>query len=197
MTTFLGYDMVTPVSVTSNQPHFNTTTLNLKQQSVVSPSHRWEMAFQLGPSTDGRLQGTVMSHRTVNGYHTAFEVNIPQHHGLDVEADPVPVLSTAANATTVRASFPPGLTIPAGWYVRFSNHSKVYLVTESVTNSTTGNLVRDVNIFPALQTAVVTNNTMQVQDVTMRCKYSPESPIGYTYTAGLATNAQVGVVEDV
>ena len=198
MASFLGYQYVTPVSVNSNQPHFTTDTLNLKRTSAVSTAQRWEMEVQLGPDSTGTLQAALQAHRTVNGFHTAFDIPIYQHHGLvasrGVQSIDVNV-ATPVNSNTVEVMSQAPVTIPAGYYIKFSNHSKVYLVTETFTlNDPTP---ANISIFPRLREAVTTTDTLETDGIMMRAKYDVSDLIGYTYTRGIVTRATVSVVEDV
>lgn len=197
MAQFLGYPYATPVTVNSNQPHFTTDTLNLSRTSAVSTAQRWEMQVQLGPDSTGRLQADLQAHRTVNGFHTAFDIPIYQHHGLVASAaQPITVQATAnLNSDTVMVLSQNTFTIPAGYYIRFSNHSKVYLVTQTLEG--VANVAQTLNIFPRLRSALTTSDTVDITDINLRAKYDVVDLIGYTYTRGIVTRATVSVVEDV
>ena len=197
MASFLGYQYVTPLTVNSNQPNFTSDTLNLSRTSVVSTAQRWEMQVTLGPDSTGRLQADLQAHRTVNGFHTAFDIPIYQHHGLAVNAPQQINVQAAAllNSNTVMVRSTNDFSIPAGYYIRFSDHGKVYLVTQTL-NGTAGT-TETLNIFPRLRSALTTSDHVQHSDINLRAKYDVTDVIGYTYTRGIVTRATVSVVEDV
>ena len=117
-----------------------------------------------------------------------FSIYTPQNYGV--------VLSKTSNSTptvtqtTVGSSFV-NVTlntntgfIPKGTFIKFSNHSKVYMTTTNLTNSPGGSTI---GIYPPLRTALTASPvcTFTSNDVVMTCLYDLDVMQGMTFVDGI------------
>jgi len=125
----------------------------------------------------------LFTHLVVNGYATAFDIMMPQNYGavLKRTSSGVATASASAGAASVTVSSNSGL-IPKGTFIKFANHSKVYMTTADLTG--TGS----VGIYPTLR-ATISSATMTCRDdVKMSCVYDLDTISGMAYTDGILMN---------
>lgn len=200
MASFLGFDYVTPVTVRSNQPELVTDTLSLHRVTSRTGVQRWEMDVNLMQDSSGAssLINTVQVHREVNGGHTSFDIPIAQPLGavptstMDVEV--VGAHTVGDNTITVAslASF----SIPAGVFIKFGNHTKVYRVTQALLAPAPSTNVT-LNIFPAIVNELTDATDVELSDINLRAYYNNDNGglVSYTTTGGIINTAAVSVVE--
>jgi hypothetical protein len=170
---------VAPLSITSNQPVSVSDTLSLKRQINRRSAQRWEISSNLEPlSYDAN---TLFANLISKGLYNTVTVLVPQNFGAKFKKTATASITAigAANSTQVTIS---GLTsgiIPTGTFVKFANHSKIYLTTSDTTNAGT------MNIFPALRLAVSGTSVTYQDDVIMNCLYDTDTTIGMSYSDGI------------
>ena len=143
--TFLGYNFVSPVTVSSNQPNRKSTTLNLDAVGVRTPAQRWVAAFDVIDPYGTRGLGQMLQWLVDSkGELETFDFNWPQPlNTSDVDITTAARAIAGATSLTLTASTTrPGLSR----LVKFSGHSKVYRLGP-ITNNV-------VEIYPALTDAV-------------------------------------------
>jgi len=196
MPKFLNFDYVTPVTIKNNEPKFVTDTLSLRRQTVRTGVQRWELTVGFKGGKSDNLLGALQAHYMRLG-DTAFNFAMPQPFMIDTLDTDVyePTTGTAdgtAGSTTVTLSSA-GI-YPVGWFVKFSNHNKVYMVTES--NGIT------LKIAPALVTTMVSANVISNQatdendssGVRVRVQHEITNE-SVTYSEGVLQNANWTFIE--
>jgi hypothetical protein len=168
---------VAPVSVRSNQPVFASDTLSLKRYVSKRPAQRWEIETRLEPLSHSAED--LFVDLISKGYSSPTTVTTPQNYGASRKL-------TGSNSPTATGAVGASLIsvtntgfIPKGTYIRFSNHSKVYLTLANRDNSGT------VSIFPALRAAVSNTTFLCKDDVIMTCFYDLDTIIGMSYVDGI------------
>ncbi|MDB4575352.1 hypothetical protein N9112_00150 [bacterium] len=180
---------VTPLSVVSNQPVSVSDTLSLKRKVAARSAQRWEISSRLFPlSTDAN---ELFTHSVVHGHHTPFDIIVPQNGGVVASrkgsSSPTAVGTIGASEVILTGSYN---TIPAGTFIKFQGHSKVYMVTQESKLSTS------LKIFPKLIAGVSTETFDWKDDVTMRCIYDTSTVTGMSYIDGvLMDNGVISMVE--
>jgi hypothetical protein len=212
MAKFLGLDYITPIKIASEERVSITETLSLKRQSISNDTHRWALGITLAPSnnkggTAADAHGAKLSvHKTLNGIHKSFTLPMPQHLGLSYSPsnlnDRNAGSATSAGAVDTDSTFgrhgilnlTPNVSgsIPAGWFIGFENHSKVYQVIEEVT-LTNGNSVV-AKIHPPL-VSNISQSTNLITDPDITVFYAQDSDESVTYTSGIMVQASISVVE--
>jgi hypothetical protein len=154
---FEGSPIVAPLTIESYEPVFSADTVNLKQQRASQGAQRWELSFQI--QTKDIEEDYFVG--IVTGISQAKTMVMPQLLSVDkkVTATNLGVPnSTSAGQLSVLINFDQaGGFIPKGSFIKFSNHSKIYMVTNNVTTATSA---VSVGIYPQLRTAVTTSHTV-------------------------------------
>jgi len=169
----------------SNRPIFASDTLSLKRKVSGRGAQRWEIEAGLEPlTTDANL---LFVNLVTKGESETVTVRVPQNYGVIHKrtSTSTPTAVGLKGATQVAVTNNSGL-IPAGTFIRFASHSKIYMTTGDLRNS--GNL----GVFPPLRRSV--NDTFAHRDdVVMPCLYDTDTAKGMKYTDGILMD--VGTVK--
>lgn len=171
-------EFVVPLTFRSNKPVFITDTLSLKRSRKARTAHRWELETRVMPMQGGaeNLMVSLISADSMD----PISVIVPQNTGVTKRRTSVatPSATGALGASQVTVANNAGL-IPKGSFIRFSNHSKIYMTK----NDITGNGL--VNIFPTLRMAVNATTFNFREDVIMPCYYDTDVVKGMVYEDGI------------
>jgi hypothetical protein len=177
---------VTPLTVKNNTPVSISDALSLGRNVTRRVAQRWEIETKLEPLYAEANE--LFSNLVLNGHHTPVTVIMPQNIGVIVNqtsnVNPGAVGLKGASLVTISSNT--GL-IPKGTFIKFSNHSKVYMTTTSLEGN--GNL----GIYPELRTAVSGASVTHRDDVIMTCYYDTDTVSGMTFDDGLLMD--VGTVK--
>jgi len=178
---------VAPMSIISNTPVFGQDSISLKRYvSRRGKAQRWEIITNLMPSNDN---ADFLIHSVTNNASKVFEILMPQVklQNLTTYTGSVFVTSnTGTGATTIPVTFATGTgKIAKGEFIQFSNHDKVYLVTEDRINS--GNL----SIFPELRSHVNDTTLVKYRNngvVLFKGYYEMDTTFGIQFTDGVLSD---------
>lgn len=189
-----GAEILAPLTITSNEPMFDVDTVSLKKQRASQNAQRWELSFNTiaEPSTQVDL---FLS--SVENLDTVTTMVMPQLPKVDelytlTQTSSNVNSAAAAGATTVgvSAATTTGF-LPKGSFIKFSNHSKVY-VTTSDTTFTSGTV--NVNIYPSLRTSITTADLFRTNsECQLTYLRSIDQQTGITFTDGVL--ASVGTID--
>jgi hypothetical protein len=148
---FEGSPIVAPLTIQSNEPVFVADTVNLKQQRASQGAQRWELSFQI--QTKDIEEDYFVG--VVTGLNQAKTMVMPQLFSVDKKvtvttAGSASATSAGANSVSINFSTAAKL-LPKGSFIKFANHSKIYMVTANVTTQSTA---VSVPIYPSLRVAV-------------------------------------------
>ena len=181
---------VAPMTMRSNKPVFVSDTLSLKRQVAVQGAQRWELSTLLMPLS--HKAEDLFVNLTVRGHSGTIEIITPQNFGVLQRRTSTATNITATgnrHASSVEITNNFGL-IPKGTFVRFVEHSKVYMTTADMVGSGT------LNIFPNLLKDVGFENMKHRDDVIMPCVIDTSTVIGMAYTDGvLMDNGTITLLE--
>jgi hypothetical protein len=167
-----------PLTVRNNRPVFASDSLSLKRNVNVRPAQRWEIQANLVPlSTDANELFVKIA--TSDHYQT-IDVKMPQNTGSvhNRVKDPNACYASGSfNGTSVSVST--SGTIPAGTFIRFGNHSKIYLTKTQRVGAGT------MTIYPPLIQSVVNQVLYWQDDVVMPCLVDLDTTLGMVYTDGI------------
>ena len=178
---------VAPMTVRSNHPIYASDTLSLSRRTTQRTVQRWEIETRLEPLSSSAQK--LFVHLINKGYSTSFTISTPQNYGAILarthNGSPT-VYSTTGAAGTSSVQLTAGAitgTMPAGTFIKFANHNKVYLTTTDWV-AAAGNPV--VSIYPPLKvTAPSTTVVTCRDDVLMTCFYDLDVLIGMSYIDGI------------
>jgi hypothetical protein len=170
-----------PITVRSNRPVLVSDTLSLKRQVNMQPAQRWEIDATIEPlSTTANL---LFVNLVTKGYNESVRVRFPQNFGVVERTTSTidPIATGNANSTQISVSGNSGL-IPAGTFILFQNHGKVYMTTADLLNNGT------VGIFPALRQSLTIQQQPGVKffkNFHINCLYDTDVISGMRYRDGI------------
>lgn len=180
-------EFVVPLTFRSNKPVFATDALSLKRSTRQRSAQRWEIETRLDPKRGGA--NDLMVDLVTSGNHTLVQVLVPQNTGAVFARTSVsaPTATGALGASQITVAGNAG-TIPKGTFIRFANHSKVYMLTTRLDGN------GPVGVFPTLRSAVPAGTAFKFRDdVVMDCLYDLDTVQGQVYEDGILMD--VGVVK--
>lgn len=163
---YKGLPIQTPLSIVSNRQAYEVETLSLKRTTFLTDAQRWELSFSV--LTNGN-EAQIFAAHTVD-YYKRETMIMPQLVSVLKTFSFVGTLrssaSHAAGSDTVvcaSSSQTGTAVIPAGTFITFAGHSKVYVTTAPVTfgNNATG---VNLEIFPNLVESVGNNELVNFGD---------------------------------
>ena len=170
-----------PLTVKSNQPVFVSDALSLRRFVSQRSAQRWEIEAGVEPLSFNAQD--LMVSLVTKGPSETVQILMPQNYGVKQERVQSSDLAVGASALANSTSFLiTGFTgfIPKGTYIRFSNHSKVYMTTSNRTNS------GSIGIYPPLRVNIDVVTTVKSRDdVIMDCLYDTDVVRGMTYSDGI------------
>lgn len=153
--TFNGATILAPVTITSNQPIYETDTVSLSKQRASQGAQRWELSFTTVTTENTEADMLV---GMITGLATSATMVMPQipSAAKGNTASVSLVISVAAAAGLSAVTVVSDGVIKKGSFIKFSNHDKLYMVTADVAAGTA-----PVSIYPSLRTAVAITDTFQ------------------------------------
>lgn len=179
----------TPLSVISNQPAYVQDMMNLSRKANSQNIQRWEIEAKLYPTNNS---ANFLVHSVINGHDSIIYVRMPQVHGVttSLSASDFRVANGwAAGVSQFQTAIWDGLgliqaALKVGEFIKFANHSKVYLVT-----AISGANPNTATIFPPLKAAIVSEEVIKVsQQVTMQARYDTTVQLGIQYVDGVLSD---------
>jgi hypothetical protein len=197
---FEGSPIVAPLTITSNEPVFASDSLNLKPQRTTYDAQRWELSFSL-QQTGGEEEyfSAIIQNRAA-----ARTMVMPQLYSIDKKAPSTAAahalvsIDAAVGSSSVTATCATNnVLIPKGSFVKFSNHSKIYMLTANVT--TTGGAVV-FSVYPKLRMQVPSGTSLyhpySSVKPTLSYYQSLEMLQGITYSDGIMVDiGSINIIE--
>jgi len=129
-----GNVIVTPFSIVTNQPIFSADTVSLKHIRSQQIAQRWELQFNV--ITNDNVATTLLG--VLDEMNLKGQMQMPQLPEVDaastgsgtaaVTGTAIPVSSSSVLLDSTAASG----VLPAGSFVKFSNHDKVYILKSNL-----------------------------------------------------------------
>ena len=185
---------VAPMRVVNNKPIFSSDTLSLKKNIQTRPSQRWEIQTNLEPLST--TANDLFVFLTTRGSYIPFDIIMPQNYGViknrGINGNS-PVLTSGAvfQAGSIQVSVSSINFIPKGTFIRFANHSKIYMTTNNRDRAGT------LNVYPPLIADVPgSTEVMWKDDVLMPVYLDDTSVVGMVYTDGIVMdNGEIKLLE--
>jgi hypothetical protein len=186
---FEGSPIVAPLTIESNEPVFVADTVNLRQQRASQGAQRWELSFQI--QTKDIEEDYFVG--IVTGINTAKTMVMPQLFSVDKKVTVTnngSANSASAGASAVLINFSiANRLLPKGSFIKFADHSKIYMVTSNVTTQTTP---VSVSIYPELRQNISISTTVYHPGSsikpTLQYYRDLETLQGITYEDGVLVN---------
>jgi len=179
---------VAPLRVTSNQPAFVSDSLSLKRSVKARSGQRWEVAAPVAPLSTSANKLFAMF--VEKGNRKVFDITMPQNYGAVFNRKDLNAVVGNASAGATTVLFSTYSFIPAGTFIKFANHDKVYMTLEDRNRS---GLVK---ITPPLRTQCVATLVSWREDVIMKAYLESDVISGMSYTDGiLMDNGELTFIE--
>ena len=173
----------TPLSVVSNVPTFVNDSMSLKRNASRRAAQRWEVTAQLEPLSHTANDLFVLL--ATKGSSEWLEITTPQNYGViskrEINGTTKPIAYGAVNSSNI--TIQSNHIIPRGAFIRFLNHTKVYMLTEDVIVGSTV-----CGIFPSLRASVSGITFSWQEDVVMPVYLETTCVRGMTFTDGILMN---------
>jgi hypothetical protein len=163
------------VRVRSITPTLVSVSHSLKRQARSVGAQRWALTLAFAPMRRDDFAPVWAFLVAQRGQFGTFTYALPGHERRGTWAG-TPLVKGASQTgrSVLTDGFSVGATVKAGDFVKFSGHSKIYLVTADATADGSGNLT--LAIEPALVTSPADND--------------PILSSGFSFTVALASDAQ-------
>ena len=167
-----------PLSVSSNVPVFGSDALSLKRQVTKRTAQRWEISTGIEPLSYGSNELFALFVR--KGNSEPISIVMPQNFGAmeALTATGVGTGTGSASETSVDVLGITG-TIPVGTFIKFGNHSKIYMLTQKLVGSGT------MHIYPALRSAVNATAFSYQKDIIADFLLDLDVIAGMSFTDGI------------
>lgn len=168
-----------PLMVRSNRPVLSGDALSLKRFTSTGTAQRWEIECGLEPLS--LSAGNLMVHLVTKGHSEQFTITFPQNYGVSqaTKRGGAPTANGSINTTTVTVANHTG-TIPSGTFLRFADHSKIYMTTTTLVGNGT------LSVFPPLRkTLTASIGFNYTNDVFGNFYYDTDVVSGMVYSDGI------------
>lgn len=184
---YQGLPIIAPFTIESNEPMYSAETLSLRQSRSKQGTQRWELSFNIKftGSAGAWFARQLAASDKVSVMTMPQTTDVTARHTLAAGVKPYVNGNTVAGQAVIQIHSAQTGRIPAGSFVTFTNHSKVYMVTEDVTTAGAGNF-RTVKLYPNLQHPLTGGTQMNLlDDVGFRYRPSIENNLSLTFADGI------------
>ena len=195
MASFLQIEYGFPITFESNIGLRSQEARNLRYYGADIGAQRWEFLITLAPQVGQTAAlGRLAAHRARHSRLNPFEIECPQlvEYPSNLTSNVLTSSNRAAGGTTVPIdsadSNRAAQGLPAGRFIRFNGHSKLYMVV--VGRASNGNIT----IEPEL-VANVANNERIFISPNVRVVYDPSSPIATAHDSNAVVLPQLRLHE--
>ena len=181
---YKGAKILAPLTIRSNEPIYEVDTVSLSKQRASQGAQRWEVSFKTVTSADTEADMLV---GTITNLTASTTITMPQIPSVVAgnTAGISLVISSVASAGASTVTIVNDGIIKKGSFIKFSNHDKIYMVTEDVSSGTV-----NVPIYPSLRSAVAITDTFQTGSYAVLSYYrNIDNLTGLTFSDGLISNA--------
>ncbi|MBQ2262714.1 MAG: hypothetical protein II336_15250 [Loktanella sp.] len=189
-----GSAIQTPFVITSNRQAFQMETLSLKQSTFLTEAQRWELSFNILMNDD---EGDVFGAHTWDFFKKKTMI-MPQLVGpkkkLTLSNNLVTSGAVIGGSLGVIASTNQIGVLPAGYFIKFGNHEKIYAVKETVSFVSNN---RAISLFPNLVTAVPNGTPVLIgYDAVLKYQLDFSSGQGIKFNDGILSDVgQIKLIE--
>ena len=170
-------ELVAPLKVVSNRPVFSSDSLSLGRNVTKRTAQRWEVETRLMPMSYGANE--LFAFMLDNEYDSTLTLIVPQNVGAKLARTATSAITASGvqGSNTITLAGSDGI-VPAGNFIKFAGHSKVYATKSSRDGNGT------ITIFPELRATIAGVAMSYKDDVQMLCKFDLDTVIGMAYEEG-------------
>jgi len=194
-----GSPIATPLTISSNEPTFDADTVSLSKRRASQGAQRWELAFNI--ITDNNAVELFMSSITgASGFDQAGTMIMPQLVDVTLSG----TINTNGSFTSYvsqigidKSSGTPTGIIKRGYFIKFGNHSKIYVITEDCDLSVASPILK---FFPTYRYTTNNNATTVSYGSASQITYWRDisNTRGITFTDGvLSSPGTINLVENI
>ena len=188
------YPYLTPLSVTSTESRVISESINLKRKSIRKNAQRFDFTITLTDAANANLHSDLMGHWFTYGMETPFYIDVPQPlftDDLTIGSGIAVSGAHLAGDDTINIVSGGYFKIPAGRFITFNGHSKLYVVKETL-EGYNGIL----KIGPALVAPVSSGATVFINDVQAYVLNEADNSV-FSYESGIIQSATLKFIENV
>jgi len=189
---FEGEQILAPLTINSNEPMFDADTISLKKQRSSQGAQRWELSFNIVSENPANiLTNTIATFDQVN------TMIMPQINKIEDSFTATGTITATgtqgSSSVTVSKTNADGI-VPKGYFIKFNNHNKIYLLLNELNLSGTG--TTSVNIYPNL-VSNISNAALLTESSAVISYYRDISDIkGITYSDGVLSDVgTINIIE--
>jgi hypothetical protein len=178
---------VVPLKFIDDTSIFTSDTITLGLNTKRRPYQRWRLETKLEPFSFNVQE--ITNHLMTYRYTKPFYIAIPQNIGntYDVPSGEILCNAGAIDAVEVqRTAANTNKTLKKGTLFTFSNHDKVYMLTEDLKTDEF-----KIQFYPGLLEAIPDNTELNYLNVKMKCFYSEANTFGTEYIDGILSQHTV------
>jgi hypothetical protein len=203
---FKGAQILAPYTIVSNQPIYETESVSLAKQRASQGVQRWEISFDTLATADNEADLLL---GVIENLATADTMVMPQlpsvEKGTDASTQLTLTLGAAVGDTSARVTSD-GF-VKKGAFFKFSNHTKLYMLTSEIEVSesvdqvtgviTRTDLEQSFTFYPPLKTTITTAHTMDTgADAQFSYYRDIDNQAGITFQDGiLSSTGAVSLIE--
>jgi len=194
-----GAEIITPFTITSNEPLFDMTTVSLKTDRASQGYQRWELSFNVVGTKNTEADLLLSS---VNNLTNVSQMVMPQLPSIDANSSYSGITNNSishsavnsGDTSTVLGSF--SGVIPKGTFFNFDGQDKLYIATSAVDGTSN---TRVLSFYPAAKSYSGTGQPVKIKG---SCNFSYyiniDNQTGITYSDGVLSNlGTISLVEAV
>lgn len=185
-----GAQILAPLSIISNSPIYDADTVSLKKLRSSQGHQRWELSFEV-VANDNAADLLLASIENLNNAASMIMPQIREVEDLNTLTGTLVVpTETSANSGTVTVTNTFAITgiLKKGTFVKFSNHGKVYILSQDLDMAGTSG-TKTAHIFPKLQKTVAATSTLQYgSDCALTYFREVTNMQGINYSDGVLSN---------
>jgi hypothetical protein len=164
------------INIKSFSPTFVSTAHSLKEQRRRRGGHRWMLEIDFPPMTRSEFAPIYAFAVKQRGQYETFTYYPPTVSSPQGTATGTPLVNGAQSAgdnTIVTDGWSNSITcLKAGDYLKFSGHTKVYMVVEDATSDGSGNST--LTIEPPLTSSVADDEAITVSNVPFTVRFAED-----------------------
>jgi len=187
---YKGAQIVTPFTITSNEPMFDVDTVSLTKQRASQGSQRWELEFNTVGTPDTVQDMLLASVTSVQDVDTMLMPQlsiVDELHTLTNTSTPVAEAGAIGDTTIVMQAAGTSGTVFKGTFFKFSNHDKIYLTTADCNFDSTNPTL---SFYPALRKITSTSHRMKTGAEAILTYYKDiDNMAGITFSDGVLSNS--------